>query len=414
VYKLITEFIQKTFYVDAHHFLSGGFWLTINQIVVALSGIASTALFAHLLSAQNYGVYRYLIGLSLLFSIFSLTGLSQAILQTTSKGYPRFYQDTLFLQFKSGLGITLIAAIGSLYYYLQNNYILATGCVLISLLQPLINTYQNITLWLQAQKQFKKSSLINVVKTIFTVTVSIISVLITKDVVILILSYLLSQAISHIFIHYTFCTKPEQTFQPKLNGQYLNYAKHTSIQNIISAVAYRIDSILVFTMLGGAELAVYTIAIIIPEQIKGSFKNFSSLLLQKYSSTSNFDVIRSSIKKRSFQFGIILAAITITYIISSPYIISLLFPKYSESVVYSQWFSLAFLSYVYLIPLSLIQATTKKKLLYDFHTIPSVIQIILAPILILFFGFAGAVALKIIIQGVRMFLAYYLVFTNDL
>ena len=138
MYVAFANFLQKKLNFDAHYFLKGGFWLGLTQAITILGGLATSILFAHYLTPESFGIYRYLIGLSALFAAFSLTGLGQSILQTAAKGYYNFYAETLKMNFLYSLIISITATIGSLYYALNENFLLAGGCLSIALLQPLI------------------------------------------------------------------------------------------------------------------------------------------------------------------------------------------------------------------------------------------------------------------------------------
>lgn len=143
LYNSFVSTIEKRFHVDAHYFLKGGFWLSLTQVVSILGGLVTSVLFAKYLDPNDYGIYRYLIGLVAIFSAFSLTGLGQSILQTAAKKYYSFYSETLRTNFIYSLSITAISIAGSSYYFFNNNSLLATGCLLIAVSQPLIITFSN-------------------------------------------------------------------------------------------------------------------------------------------------------------------------------------------------------------------------------------------------------------------------------
>ena len=406
MYTNFANYIEKTFRIDAHYFLKGGFWLTLGQFVSIFFGLITTVLFAHFLSEADYGVYRYLIGIAALLSSFSLTGLGQSILQTAAKKYYGFYKETLKLNFLYNLPITLISLIGTAYYWFNGNATLAIGCALISILQPIINTFQFIPLFLLGSKRFKESTTLQTVRVFAISIVSVIALLMTQSILILFAVYLISYLLTNLISHLIYKAEGEPT-PIDIKAKYIKYAKHTSVRNIIANISQRADLILVFTQLGAVELAIYTIATIIPEQIKGSVKNLSALLLAKYANHPDPSQLRKSVPKRSLQLFTILSVITFLYILISPYVYQLIFPKYETAIFLSQLIALSLPTAVAIIPFGILQAEMKERQLYSINLIFSIGTLLLMLVLTLAFGLIGAVAAKILSRYFNLFLNYF-------
>jgi O-antigen/teichoic acid export membrane protein len=404
-YITLADKLEKHFRVDAHYFLSGGLWLILAQAVTIFFGVITTALFAHFLTEADYGVYKYLIGVAVLLSSLSLTGLGQSILQTAAKKYYGFYQQTLGTNFIYSLPITAISLLATGYYYHNENITLTIGFLLIALLQPLINTFQFIPTFLQGSRRFRESTTLQTVR-IFTISlISLVTLYLTKDITLLFLAYLTGHLITNFASHLIF--RPDaQTVPNEIGAKYLNYAKHTSLRNIVTNVSNRADMVLVFTQLGAVELAIYTIATIIPEQIKGSFKNLASLLLPKYAQHTGTTQLIKSVPKRSLQLFLILTGVAILYIFAAPYLYTLLFPKYPEAILLSQLAAISFPMLIFHIPYSILQSQLQENALYKLILSTSLFQIISLIAMITFFGLAGAVFAKILYRFVFLFASY--------
>jgi O-antigen/teichoic acid export membrane protein len=406
MYSFAANFLQKKFNFDAHYFLKGGFWLTLTQVIVVLAGIITTSLFAHYLSETDYGIYRYLIGLAVLFSSFSLTGLGQSILQTAAKKYYRFYQETIRLNFLYSLSITAISLGGAIYYFINENIILSLGCVLIAIFQPIINGFQNTQAFLQGSRRFREATIAQGIKVLVVSLLCVATLFFTKNVITLLLMYLGSNALVNIIFHLVYRPKQAPTTPEDISLQYVAYAKSTSIRNIISSISNRLDTVLIFTQLGAAELAVYTIATIIPEQIKASFKNLASLLLPKYAKHENVDVLKRSVPKRSLQLFLLLLAVTILYIIAAPYVYELLFPKYQTAILLSQISALAFPTFILYIPYSILQSRLAESELHKITLYSSIFQVVTIFGFIFFFGLLGAIIARLLYRIIFMLTVY--------
>lgn len=409
-YQKLAFYVEKYFHIDAHYFISGSFWMTAAQSITVFFGIITTALFAHYLSEPEYGIYRYLLSIGILLSSFSLVGVGQAILQAAAKKHFSFYRESIKETLFYSLGITITSIIASVYYVIHENYILTAGCVLIALFQPLINSFQFLPVYLLGARRFKESAIIQSIKAISVSLASIIALYLTSNIIILFAVYLLSNSVFNVTSFLVTKRVRSEPTPNKIREEFISYAKHTSVRNLISNVGFRLDSILVFTQLGAIELALYSIANAIPEQIKGTFKNLTALLLPKYAQHENITSIKRSIPRRSIQFLVVLIAITLIYCLFAPTVYQLLFPKYEDSVFYSQLFALIFPSYIYYLPLSAMMSQLDERGLYNFHLWTSVFQIIVTILFIHFFNLIGAVLARAITQYTRMGYCYWLIY----
>ncbi|MFT7644515.1 MAG: O-antigen/teichoic acid export membrane protein [Candidatus Paceibacteria bacterium] len=409
LFQTISDKLEKRFNTDARYFLNGGFWLTLGQVFITTFGLATTVLFAHFLSETDYGIYRYLIGLAVIFSLFSLTGLDQAILQTAAKKYYGFYQKTLKINLIYSLPITGIAMIGAGYYWFNENTILAVGCLLIAILQPIISTFRFVPVFLHGSRRFKESTIVHTVRMLVISVFSIIALFLTQNILILFAVYLSGLLITNFVSHLIFKPKTEGVAEDIVT-KYLNYAKHTSIRNIIGNAAYRLDSVIIFTQLGAVELAIYTIANIVPEQIKATFKGLASLILPKYAQQDDVELTKKNIPKRGLQLFIIFSIITFLYIALSPFLYTLLFPKYDTAIFFSQLAALSLPAMVAILPCSLLQAHRKERELHSLNIQSSVVTILLTLVLIPSYGLIGAIVAKILSRYFNLALSFFLVY----
>lgn len=408
----IEQYVQTKFKIDAPYFLRGGFWSTLGQIVGITGGIAVSSLFAYTLTESEYGIYRYLIGIGVLLSSFSLTGLGQSVLQTAAKKYYQFYLESVRTGFIYNLGISATGIVGAGYYFYNENITLALGCLLISTLQPVINTFKNVSPFLQGSKRFKEATLLHTVNTMIITAVSITAILLTQDILILFTTYLSTHALLNTVSHLYYRPKKSISTPADISHKYLCYAKHTSVRNIISGIIFRLDTIIIFTQLGATDLAIYAIANIIPEQIKGSFKNIASLLLPKYAQHIDIKSIKKNIPKRSFQLFLVFTAITIVYILLAPFIYRLLFPKYESAIFLSQLVALSFPAMILILPFGALQSQLKERELHILNLQGSILTLVLTIVLIGIYGLIGAVIAKILSRYSYLFLSYYHLYKN--
>lgn len=413
LYEWSINLLRKRFNFDARYFVKGGFWLVTGQVIALIIGIGTTALFAHYLSETDYGIYRYLIGLAVIFSSFSLTGVDQSILQAAAKKYYGFYRETIKISFFYNAPVVISALAGAIYYFYKDNSVLAIGCTLIAILQPAINTFQFIPSFLQGSKKFKEAAILVGIRTTFISLASLLALIFSQNILILLSVYLFSTTLANAVSYLYYKSNTPTPTPTDVFTKYLSYAKHNSVRNIISNIAFRADSVLVFTQLGAMELASYSIALIIPEQIKGTFKSLATLLLPKYAKYSSIHEIKNSIPKRSFQFFALLSFISLVYIFIAPILYSIIFPKYESAILYSQIVALSFPAVIALIPLNALQSQLKEKNLHILNTLGSIIMLASTFIGIVFYGLIGAIFAKVFYRYVIALITYIVIYSDQ-
>lgn len=191
----------------------------------------------------------------------------------------------------------------------------------------------------------------------------------------------------------------------EIEKKYNQFAIHLSIQNGFLTIANRLDTLIVFQMLGATPLAIYAIAQIVPDQLKSMIKNFSTLLFPKYVHYSEEQLLRS-IPLRSLQMFLLLVCVTTCYIVLAPYIITWLLPKYITAVFYTQLLALAVPASVFYIVQSAIKSQTNNKRLYSIQFTHAVIKILIVLLGIYYFNIWGAIGAYVISSYVEMSLYY--------
>jgi O-antigen/teichoic acid export membrane protein len=139
------------------------------------------------------------------------------------------------------------------------------------------------------------------------------------------------------------------------------------------------------------ELAVYSFAIAIPEQIKGSYKNLFNIALPKMASADQ-NLLKKSIIDKFIRLTTISVFIVVLYYFVSPYIYHIFFPKYLESIWYSQVYVLGLIAVPGIALFSMyFQVKQDRGTLYRLNLIGNIATIILTCVLVYRFGIVGAV-----------------------
>ena len=321
IYHLL-RWSEKYFKTDMVYLAKGGSWLTLGQIVSSASSFLLAIAFANLLPKETYGIYKYVLSIMGILAIPTLSGMSTAITQAVARGYEGSFSPVLKTKIRWGLLGGLASLVLAGYYYFNGNTTLTISFLISAAFLPFMDSFGIYNALPQGRKLFGISSRYGIISQIAGVSTMITAVFLTNNLFIILLAYFIPWTLMRfIFLQITLKKfPPNQNQDPKT----ISYGKHLSLIGVIGTIASYLDRILIFHFLGAVEVAIYSFAIAMPEQIKGYFKNISTLTLPKLSKRS-FKEINSVLYKRLLKLFIAGGLIAGIYILAAPYIFKIFF-----------------------------------------------------------------------------------------
>ena len=282
----------------------------------------------------------------------------------------------------------MISILGAVYYLINENYTLAISLAIVGVTLPIIHSAGLAGAFFNGKKDFKTSAIAGIIMTTVVAAAVIVTAMFTHNPAILIFAYFLSTAAVSLSIYLWTL----RTHKPcgSVDKNFVSFGKHLSLTSVLETVSEHLDKVLVFHYLGAAQLAVYTFALAIPNQMNAVAKGIKSITLPKLSE-KDIGALRDGIKAKTLRLFFIFLSITITYIIGAPYIYQLLFPQYMESVLYSQILSITLLVSSTMLIAQMFVAHGKTKEIYINKISSDALKIILLLTLLPFFGIWGAV-----------------------
>ena len=382
--------LERIFKIDVRYFLRGTFWSTLAQIVITLSALTLSVVLSHHVPKEVYGQYKFVLSLVSLLSIFSLSSIGVAVLQSVARGY----DGGLQVGFRESLRWSLPVFIGALgvgsYYFLQGNIPLGIGVLIGGTFAPFIGSAALASSFLVAKKDFEGLAIYgSVVTTFFPASALMLTALVTDNFLALVVVYFVATASAYLFTYFYTLRKhrPDPT---KVDPGMMGYAKHLSVIGVLGGVASYIDQVLLFHFVGPVQVALYNFAIGIPDQSKGPLKNIDGMLQARFANYLPTD-IRKNMRTKAvllFGFGLLCALV---YIPLAPYIFALLFPAYMEAVPYSQVYALTFLTFPFIPSISYLAAKRLIKEQYINNVISSILRISFISIGVIFWGLWGLI-----------------------
>ena len=399
---------EKYIKTDMVYLARSGFWLLFGQVTTLLSVLALSIVFANFLPKETYGTYKYILSLTGIFSIFTLPGMTTALIRATARGFDRSIILATKTRARYGILGLIVGLCAAAYYYVVGNSTLSLGLLLISFFLPVFDTFGTYNGYLQGKQQFRRQALMS----LFVQTVAsgalIAAVYFSGNLYVILATYLALYTLLR-FVSWYWTVRHDE-MKAGADPEMVPYAKHLSVMSVLGLIASQADLVLLFHFLGSAEVAIYAIAIAPAEHIKSIIATANDSLLPRLARHSE-KAVRQSILLKCVLLFTVVAALVGLYILFASSAFAVFFPKYTDAVFISQIFSLSLLS-TFFTPMNIfLQAHGKIKEQYYANTLTYVFQIISMTAGVIFFGLIGLVVARIMTRylfGLLIFLFYRL------
>lgn len=327
--------------IDTLYLARGGFWISSTFFLSSILGLVQVVIFANFLPKEAYGTYKYILSLAGAFSFLTLTGMNDAVTQATAKHESlTVLRYAVKVQLKWNFIFSIVMTGLSGYYFISNNLLLAKSLLLLGITFPLASALNTYGAFLVGKKDFKRSSIYGVITSIIQITSLSVTATFTDDIFVLILVYALTVLVANIFFYLkTTQLYKQDSIKQEQKTELLKFSGHLSFMHILSGAAQYVDKLVIFHYLGAVELAVYGLALAVPERARGYIKTMSNMIMPKLAGKTT-DTISTTFYKRIFQGMLIGTVMSIVYIFIAPIFYKIFLPKYLEAVTYSQVFSL--------------------------------------------------------------------------
>ena len=409
VKNLFYKFLERTLrftITDNVYLATQGSYLTLGNIINVLASFLLAMAFARLLPKETYGDYRYIISIITMIGVFALPGMDDAILQAVANKF----EGSLKIGFKEKLRWSLLGSfccliIGGYFLLLKENPTLAISFLIAGVFFPIMQSTGLYLSYLGGKKLFKIQVKYNVLTQVISSLAIIITLFLTKNIIVLISVYFASYTmLGTIFLLFSLKKFPANKNE---NVNFIKFGKHLSFLRVLSTIASQIDKILLFNLIGPADLAIYSFATLPEAEANIFLKNIRTLALPKFVNREKDEIKRTLLKKIA-KATILIIPMVLAYIFIAPYLYKIFFPEYMSSVFYSQLFFLMIIAFPGTLVGLTFQAKMAKKELYWFSILSSAILIVLLIVLTPIYGILGVILARLINQLTTIGIAVYL------
>lgn len=401
--------ISKFTGLDASYFIKGGLWLSLNQGIIILSSLIVTIFLARFLTKGVYGQYQFILAILGIVSIFSLPGIFISIRQSVAKGYDSSLIVGTKSMFKwSFLGSFALLLTASYFYFIRHSP-MWIYLVLCALFFPALYSFSTYGSYLTGKEKFNKIAKLTLIFYIFFTAIMLFALFVFKNLFWVVVAYCFSMSFVSFCLYKKVAKRVKKT--EKIDKGLIPYGKKLTLISIIPVISTYLDRLIIPCFLGLQNLAVYAIALMIPENAGRVITKIISPLTFAKTTRFKTKVLLNKIKKNFLYIAIALLIFIALIWFLMPYLLPLLVgTKYKDAVFYSQILSLGvFFTFFTSFFQTVMQAKKKTKQLFFFNTYSSLLQIVLFLILIPLLGIWGAIFTKIAIKFFQSLISYLLV-----
>lgn len=391
---------ESFFKTDMVYLVKGNFWQVSGQAITSILSLGLAVLFANLLSKETYGLYKYILSLAGVLNIFTLTGMNQAIVQAVATGNDGAFKTSVKYQLKwNSMQLVAFWILGS-YYFFNDNAYLGISLFVLGVFSPLTAALNTYGAYLGGKKSFHLNNLFSIISTIIYVMGMVVAIVFSGEIIWLVVAYSLATFISTLLCYFLTLRIFHPPTSPSDNV--LKYGRELTFVSFIGPIVSQLDKIVLSHFWGAAQLAVYSLAMAVPERAVPLIKDWVSIGLPKFS-TKTAAELDKVFYIRIFQGMAVGAICFIGYFMLAPYLFKYLLPKYLEGVFYSQLLAISFLFALPNRYIGLLLTSQKlPKLSFISNLTQSILRILLYIILGIWGGILGLISTHVLMSFIGM------------
>ncbi|MFP3950502.1 MAG: oligosaccharide flippase family protein [Candidatus Micrarchaeia archaeon] len=389
------KLIERYSGLDAAYFLKGGAYTTTSNVITGLLSIAIAMVFANFSTPELFGEYKYFISIATMIGILGLSGFNVATIRSVAKGFEHSVKEATLVRLKfSALVSILLFGISGYFYFVLGDPLWKIIAIFAAFF-PFQYSFNTINSLFVGRMRFDLSSLFNVVVR-FAVVLSVsIAVILFNDLTACIVAYLAATGISACAAYWISIKRM------KLNDNreegLVRYGIHLTVTDAVWTISQNIDKVIIAHFLGYVEVAIFSIAQIVPNEVRYLTGMIRNLALPKMSESKNKN-LWGSIRKKLVATTSVLTLGVLMITILLPYLVPFLFgSSYIESVFYAQILMLWCIPfYPIQVIIAFLQSKQEVKELYGFRIYSAFVKITLLLGLTFQYGLLGVVGAYLI------------------
>lgn len=312
---------------------NAGSVLSLNLIQRALS-LLTVYILVRALDQKQFGEYQFILSLVGVLSLFSLPGMSNAVMQSTARGMVGVFRKSVKLSFVSSFIGSLVLLIIGLWYQFNANNTVSIALYIAAIFFPFsqsLNTWKAVK---TGKQEFSflllSESLMSLISAALVITVSLFG---PSNFLPVLVVVLLVPSIQNIIM--TISSLKQVHIDAPIEYGSLSYGIKTTVYLSFNIIANHLDKILIYNFLSPASLAVYFVAERMSELTKSIGQNLAMVLAPSFANKKNYSAeLDRLLNVLSICLGSLIIVFAFTLL---PWFMLLFFGEsYSEAVPFAQ------------------------------------------------------------------------------
>lgn len=319
--------IGRRWQIDAHYFAKNSFLVLISQGVGILRGLVGGYLVARFFSQEMYGEYQFMLGAMGMIGILAIPGIATPVARAWSRG-ESFSLGTITrhqLMVASVGSFLLVAAIPFLGMYgKQDLWPLFLTAAIIFPLPPIAMVYFGS--YTVGTSRFGLSLKATIVWSVISIVATAFIILFYQSALLMLVTSTVIPPLVYLWMSRNIRPPPEK--DPEDTKKIIRYAWQLSLASLPADLVWYLDKMLISYFFGLNQLAVFSVALLIPENLKTIAKQFFPVAFAKQSAKSDTRERRMHLVRIVFSGAAFLAVAIALYVVVTPWIMPFLFPGY--------------------------------------------------------------------------------------
>ena len=367
---LLGEKYAKT---DLRYLAKGGFWLLLGQGTVFLLSLFLVWVFANVVDKETYGQYRFLTAFSALLALLALPGANVSLVKSIAQGFTGSIKSVLRERINWSFIGTLIGLAAAGYYFVNGNSELAILFIFIGLANPFVSSFTLYSPYLNGLKNFRGYALTHITQRVIVTIPLVCSLLLTKDIVVIMITYLGATIVAHISLYlYVLSAHPPND---QVDSEAVPYARHLSFLSALREGSNYIDKLLLWYLTGPVQVATYAIAMALPQEIYSGLARIGLLALPKMANRNEIE-LRENLLHKVKVFAICTVPLVAAYYFVTPVIFKAFFPQYLEAYPLAQLAGLLMLTVPTILFIQYFNATKNTRPLFMVQVVEPIVFMI--------------------------------------
>lgn len=329
--------IGKKFGIDAHYFAKNSALVIVGHFVSVLRGIVTGYFVARFFSQEIYGEYQFILSILGMMSLFTFPGLAQSITRAWSRDDAFSLKKITKYQFNVCLvgSIILLGVIPFLQYYdRQELWPLFLAGALLFPLPPIATVhFGGATI---GRARFDTILKANILWSTLIIIATLGIIFFHQSALLMLIATMAVSSVVHLVLVHWYCRGsllPQEEEGDKNTKAIIRYGWQLTVSTLPVNLVWYIDKLMISQMFGLNQLAAFSVALLIPEQVKTFAKQLLPVSFSRQAKGDDSRQRRRKLTKAVLAGTAVFAVGIALYIALAPWLMPLLFPNYEADQI---------------------------------------------------------------------------------